>query len=354
MKRRRVVGIGVGAVLVLLAALYGAYWYMIRCQGEWDGKPLEGQMQAELEAIENALRADVEFMSVTLGERNPEHYDALVRCADWVKERWEAQGYVVKTQSFTLEGREYANLEIEIPGDKAPSEIVVISAQYDTLPGSPGANNNGSGMAVLLKLSELLKGYSPDRTLRLVAFTTEEDPYFGTEMMGSYHYAKRSSELGEDILIMLSMDAMGYHVNTTRSQKLPFPFSLFYPDRGDFLAFIGDLSSRKYMVDVTRGFKKGSSFPIEAGVVPQGVTGAGWSDHCSFWRFGYPGMQVTDTGAFRSPWHANEGDTMEKIDFDALSRIALGMYAGVAELTQTDHDPQAAAVLPGRHDANGS
>ena len=82
---------------MLLAALYGAYWYMIRCEGEWEGKPLEGQMQVELEAIENALRADVEFMSVTLGERNPEHYDALVRCADWVKERWESQGYVVKT-----------------------------------------------------------------------------------------------------------------------------------------------------------------------------------------------------------------------------------------------------------------
>jgi hypothetical protein len=323
-----------GIVIVVLVALCGAYWFVVMCKGKWHGEALEQRRPEEVQAIERALRADVEYMSVTLGERNPAHYDALVKCGDWVKKRWQSQGYSVQTQAFTLEGRQYENLGVEMRGTKAPSEIIVFSAQYDTLPGSPGANNNASGMAVLLQLSELLKGRAPARTLRLMAFTTEEDPYFGTDLMGSYHYARRCRELGEDILVMVSMDAMGYYVDTPHSQNLPFPFSLVYPSRGNFLAFIGDLGSRRYMVELTKGFQKGSSFPIEAAVVPRWVKGAAWSDHVSFWRCGYPGMQVTDTGAFRSPWHTNAGDTMDKMSFSALARITLGMCGAAMEITQ--------------------
>jgi hypothetical protein len=333
MKRKRLLWAVLAVFVVALLALWGAYRYMVRCEGQWHGEPLEDAMVPERDAITKDLIADVEFMSVTIGERNPDHYKELARCADWVREKWKSQGYAVGEQTFQIDGRDYANLEVEIPGGKAASQIVLVSAQYDTLPGSPGANNNASGMAVLLKLSELLKGCHPDRTLRLVAFTTEEDPYFGTEKMGSYHYAKRSRERGEDIVVMLSLDAMGYYVHTPHSQRLPFPFSLAYPDRGDFLAFIGDLGCRPYLVAVTRGFRKGSSFPIHAGAVPKSAEGAGWSDHWSFWHFGYHGMQVTDTGGFRSPWHTNAGDTVDKLDFGALTRITIGLRSGIEELT---------------------
>ena len=133
---------------------------------------------------------------------------------------------------------------------------------------------------------------------------------------------------------MLSLDALGIYKEEPGSQNLPFPFSLFYPRQGNFLAFIGDFSSRKYMVETTRGFKKGSSFPIEAGVVPEWVEGAGWSDHLSFWKFGYPGIMVTDTGGFRSSSHTTKEDTMEKLDFKAMSRIVLGMYCAIVDLTR--------------------
>lgn len=113
---------------------------------------------------------------------------------------------------------------------------------------------------------------------------------------------------------------------------MPFPFSVFYPNRGNFLAFIGDLGSRKYMIEATRGFKKGSSFLIKAGVVPEWVEGAAWSDHSSFWKFGYSGIQVTDTGRFRSSSHTTKEDTMEKLNFDAMSRMVVGMCAAVEEL----------------------
>jgi hypothetical protein len=309
---------------------------MIKCQGNWYGEPLEKQMKSDLMEIKKSLESDIDYIQ-RLGPRNSENdmnYKQLRKCEEWIRQRWESQGYVVKKHTFSFKGKEYSNLEIEIQGRIAPSEIIIVSAQYDTLPDSPGANNNGSGMAILFQLSRLLKKHTPDRTLRLLNFVNEEDPFFGTEMMGSYQYAKRAYQRQEDIKVMLSLDALGIYKEEPGSQKLPFPFSLFYPRRGNFLAFIGDFSSRKYMVDTTRGFKKGSSFPIEAGVVPKWVEGAGWSDHLSFWKFGYPGIMVTDTGGFRSSSHTTKEDTMEKLNFEAMSRIVLGMYCAIVDLTR--------------------
>jgi len=317
-----------------------SYWYLIQCRGDWSGEPLEKKRSEDLGNIKNDLTSDLSYIQA-LGPRNStddKSYAQLRKCEAWIKQRWESQGYSVKRHSFSADGREYSNLEIEIQGRSAPSEIIIVSAQYDTLPDSPGANNNGSGMAILFALSHLLRNHTPDRTIRLIEFVNEEDPFFGTEKMGSYQYAKRSSERQENIRVMLSLDALGIYRNEPGSQRLPFPFSLFYPDRGNFLAFIGDFSARGYMLEATRGFKKGSSFPIEAGVVPKWVEGAGWSDHQSFWKFGYPGIMVTDTGGFRAPSHTTREDTMEKLNFEAMSRITLGMYCAIIDLSHKGNE----------------
>jgi len=326
-------------VILFVAFLFFSYWYMLKCTGNWRGEPLEKKMKTELIEIKKSMESDIEYLQ-NLGPRNSENdtsYKQLRQCEKWIKQRWESQGYAVKRHTFSFGGRDYSNLEIEIKGNISPSEIIIVSAQYDTLSDSPGANNNGSGMAILFQLSRLLKKHTPGRTLRLLNFVNEEDPFFGTEMMGSYQYAKRAYQHRENIRIMLSLDALGIYKEEPGSQKYPFPFSLVYPNRGNFLAFIGDFSSRKYMVETTRGFKKGSSFLIEAGVVPKWVEGAGWSDHLSFWKFGYPGIMVTDTGGFRSPSHTTKEDTMEKLNFEAMSRIVVGMYSAIVELTQKEN-----------------
>jgi hypothetical protein len=335
MQSRRVKWVPLVLVLLFIAFLFFSYWYMKKCEGNWEGEPLEKQMKAELSEIEKGMESDIEYLQ-KLGPRNSENdtsYKQLRQCEEWIRQKWESQGYTVKKQTFSNKGKEYSNLEIEIKGRIAPAGIIIVSAQYDTLPGSPGANNNGSGIAILFQLSQLLKKHTPDRTLRLLNFVNEEDPFFGTEMMGSFQYAKRSHQLREDIKVMLSMDALGIYKEEPDSQKLPFPFSMFYPNRGNFLAFIGNLRSRKYVIEATRGFKKGSSFQIQAGVAPEWAKGAAWSDHSSFWKFGYPGIMVTDTGGFRSTYHTTKGDTMEKLNFEAMSRIVIGMYSSAVHLT---------------------
>jgi hypothetical protein len=335
MQSRKLKRVFLVLVLLTIAFLFLSYWYMVKCEGNWRKEPLEKKMKMELIEIKKSMESDIEYLQ-SLGPRNSENdasYKQLRQCEEWIKQKWESQGYVVKKQTFSYKGKEYSNLEIEIKGRILPSEIIIISAQYDTLPDSPGANNNGSGIAILFQLSQLLRKHTPDRTLRLLNFVNEEDPFFGTEMMGSFQYAKSCRQREEDILVMLSMDALGIYKDEPGSQRLPFPFSLFYPSRGNFLAFIGDFSSRKYMVETTRGFKKGSSFSIKAGVVPKWVEGAAWSDHLSFWRFGYPGIMITDTGGFRSLSHTTKEDTMEKLNFEAMSRIVIGMYASAVHLT---------------------
>jgi len=151
--------------------------------------------------------------------------------------------------------------------------------------------------------------------------------------MGSFQYAKSCRQREEDIQVMVSLDALGVYKDEPGSQSLPFPFSIFYPDRGNFLAFIGNLQSRKYVKEVTKGFKKGSSFQIQAGVAPEWAKGGAWSDHSSFWKFRYPGIMVTDTGGFRSPYHTTQEDTMEKLNFEAMSRIVIGMFTSAVHLT---------------------
>jgi len=336
MRTRKIILVIFIACFIIVMLLYFCYWYMIKCEGQWFGEPMERSM--DLGEIKRNLLSYVEFIQ-KLGPRNSADevsYRRLQQCRNWIIKEWESMGYEVEEDTFSVGGREYANLIVEIRGQRRPGEIVIVSAQYDTHPGSPGANNNGSGMAVLFELSRLFSNRSSlfGRTLRLIEFVNEQYPFFGTENMGSYRYAKRCREKNENILVMISLDTVGYYTDKPKSQKLPFPFSLFYPDRGISLAFIGNLTSRSYVVKITAGFKKGSAFPINAGVAPECVEGVTWSDHSSFWKFGYPALQVTDTGKFRSPYHNTSEDTMEKLDFDAMSRIVIGMYAAILDLVE--------------------
>lgn len=335
MKRRRsLITIATATLCGLLA--FG-YIYIIRCEGRFAGTPMEADWAADgrLAAIETSLRSTVSYLSVTVGPRNPPHYVALCKTEAWIRDTWQSLGYAVGEQKFMVENLECTNLEIEIPGRIPSAGIVIVTAQYDTWPDSPGANNNGSGMAVLMQLSRVLRDHRPDRTLRLVAFTVQEPPY---NELGSRMYAQRCRERDEKIHVMMSMDAIGIYKQDPHTQKLPFPFSLLYPDRGNFLAFIADLRSRSQVEQATRGFKRGSNFHIETAAVPRSVKGATWSDHHSFWSQGYRAIQITDTGAFRAESHTNARDTMEKIDFAALARITLGMYGAILELTSVETD----------------
>ena len=159
------------------------------------------------------LRAHVYELAGKIGEHNIFHPDALHAAEAYITEEWRQQGYAVHKQTYTVQGIDCANLEITCTGISRNSDVILIGAHYDSVLGSPGANDNGSGVAALLELSRLFKKIPPEISLRFVAFVNEEPPFFYWDTMGSMVYAKAAKERGDPICFMISLETIGCYRN---------------------------------------------------------------------------------------------------------------------------------------------
>lgn len=287
---------------------------------------------ASLGASEATLRADVEVLAGQIGPRSVFQGDSLARAADHIVARMEAAGWRVRRLPYSVHGVTCENLEFERRGTLRPEEIVIVGAHYDTMPATPGADDNASGVAALIALAEAFAPAQPQRTLRFVAFVNEEPIYFQTALMGSRVYAKACKERGEKIGAMLSLESIGYFSDEKRSQKYPFPLSLFYPSRGNFLAVVGNRESRSLVKRVTKSFRAASTLACVSAALPGGLQGVGWSDHWSFWQEGYPAVMVTDTAPFRNPHYHRLSDTPATLDYARLESGVRGLRGVIAEL----------------------
>jgi len=239
------------------------------------------------------------------------------------------------------------NLAVEVTGTSAPEKILIIGAHYDTVAYSPGANDNGSAVASLLELSRLFKGASVRKTLRFVAFVNEEPPFFKSAKMGSLVYAKGCRKRQEKIEAMICLETIGYYRKEKGTQGYPFPLSAFYPDRGDFMAIVGNLQYKELVQSFSRLFMEVSDFPVECAalftvklpirraglpVLFSPLPGIDWSDHWAFWKAGYPAIMLTDTALFRYPYYHTAEDTPEKLDYQSMARITDGIYKTVMRM----------------------
>ena len=289
-------------------------------------------LSAEERQIQENLQRHVEMLALTTGERNVWNAGSLAAAAMYIRSSLVDLGYEVRTQSFDSNGISVQNIEVEVPGADAPEEIIVVGAHYDSVQGGPGANDNASGIAALLEIARLLDGKRTTRTLRLVAFANEEQPFSGGPEMGSRVYAERSQQRGEQIKGMLSLETIGYYSDQPGSQHYPFPFSYFYPDTGNFIGFVSNLGSWRLVRQAVAAFRSSTAFPSEAVAAPEWIRGVGWSDHASFWQAGYPAIMITDTAFFRYRHYHDETDTPDKLDYASLARVTRGLVDVVVEL----------------------
>ena len=162
----------------------------------------------------------------------------------------------------------------------------------------------------------------------------EEPPYFWNAEMGSLVYAKACKARGDAVVAMLSLETLGYYRDAPGTQKYPPIVSWFYPDRADFVAFVGNLSSRSLVHEAIRTFRGAAAFPSEGAALPSFVTGVGWSDQWSFWQAGYPGVMVTDTAPFRNPHYHQPGDLPDTLDYARLAHVTDGLVAVVKQLAE--------------------
>jgi Zn-dependent M28 family amino/carboxypeptidase len=282
--------------------------------------------------IKTNLTQHVEHIAGEIGERNVIIYDALQKTARYIEDSFNRQGYKVTSQEYTVQMRKVRNLIAEIPGETRQGEIVVIGAHYDSVYECPGADDNASGVAALLELARILKDSHPARTLRLVAFVNEEPPWFRTNNMGSLVYADAVHARKENIVAAISLETIGTYSDVEGSQQYPDGFKSFYPSKGNFIAFVGDLSSRRLVRDSIRSFRKVEPFPSEGSSAPGWILGVGWSDHWSFWQAGYQAIMVTDTAPFRNDNYHQRTDTADTLDYERMARVVHGLAAVVTDL----------------------
>ncbi|MEK6299890.1 MAG: M28 family peptidase [Acidobacteriota bacterium] len=312
-----------------------ASFYVTSMPGRSYSGPLRPLTEIEVQSRDR-LRTHISTLAERIGERNIKHYESLKASLENIESDLRGMGFEVAEQEFSVDGKAVKNIDAEIRGTEMPDQIIVVGVHYDSVSGSPGANDNASGVAALLELARVFKAQSPRRTLRFVAFVNEEPPYFQTEEMGSRIYARRTRERGENIVAMLSLETIGYYSDAEKRQIYPFPFSLFYPSKGNFVGFVGNTSSRSLTRRAVRVFREGAAFPSEGVAAPGWLTGIGWSDQWSFWKEDYPGVMITDAAIFRYPNYHRRSDTPDKIDFDRMVRVVSGISQVVEDLANAN------------------
>jgi len=208
----------------------------------------------------------------------------------------------------------------------SPRSMILIGAHYDSVFGSPGANDNGSGVAAMLALARRFARKATQHTVRFVAFVNEEPPHFLGGDMGSFVYANRCKARGDKISAMISLETIGYFSDAPHSQTYPSPgLGIFYPRVGNFIGFVSNVHSRTLLRRAVALFRKHAKIPSEGAALPSFIPGVSWSDQWSFWRSGYPGIMVTDTAPFRYPHYHSASDTPDKLDYDRFTLVVSGM-----------------------------
>ena len=287
-----------------------------------------------MERIESNLKKTVFSLAGEIGERSYLDIVKLGLAADFIENEFGSFGCTSKRQPFVYRGNTYSNIWTEVRGTGGEGEdILVIGAHYDSAVGTPGADDNASGIAGLLELARLAAKDPLKRTVRFVAFTLEEPPAFMTSRMGSYVYAKDLRDGGVRVHGMISLEMLGYFCDYEGCQIYPSSlFSLFYPVRGDFISFVGNLSSRAFTREVRNAFRKVSSFPVESLSAPALIPGVDFSDHRSFWKFGYPAFMITDTAFYRNPNYHSAGYTPETLDYRKSAELISGLYKALKNI----------------------
>jgi hypothetical protein len=281
-----------------------------------------------------ALRADVETLAVRIGERSVWKPEGLAAAADHIDTALRAAGLAVTRLACNSHGHPGENIEATLAGDGRTDDVIVVGAHYDSVRGTVGANDNASGVAALLALAPALATPPSARTIRLVAFANEEPPWFQGEAMGSLTYARACRARGDRITAMVSLETIGFYSDIDGSQNYPFPFAFFYPSRGNFIAFVGNLGSAFLVRDAIATFRGTTAFPSQGGALPGWIRGVGWSDHWAFWQAGYPAFMITDTAPFRYPHYHTQQDTPDKIDYERMARVVGGIERVVRRLAE--------------------
>ena len=254
------------------------------------------------------------------GERTPHSSDRhLDEVMNYIQHFFKKLGYQVKLHPFPYSGETFHNIIARKNSGKS-SEKIIIGAHFDSVLGSPGADDNASGAAVMLELARILAEHTWNHEVEFVGFHMEE-----WNMIGSGAYAQKLKNENQKVRGMISLEMVGYTSNEPKSQKMPLGFSLFYPEVGNFIALIGNLRSIKLLNLFKSEMKSVRNLPVESLAIPFNgnvLPAVRLSDHAPFWDLGYPALLITDTSFYRNPNYHTASDAIETLDLKFMARVA--------------------------------
>lgn len=273
------------------------------------------------------LRKRLERIS---GERNPfSNPRHLAAVENYIEKEFAAYGLGVESDTFTYWGRSYRNV-IGRLGAARSGPLIILGAHFDSVEGSPGADDNASGVAVLLEAARILSAFRLRSQVLFCAFNLEE-----LNMIGSTHFAKKLKAAGADIRAMISLEMVGFTSPKAGGQQYPIGLKWFYPDHGDFIGVVGNWRSSVLLRQFSRLLRQVHGLPVETLT----VLGNGFllsqtrlSDHSPFWDLGYPALMVTDTAFFRNPHYHGPSDTVDTLDLDFMAKVCEGVINAVVKL----------------------
>ena len=270
-------------------------------------------------------------LEALVGERHPETSPrALRKAAHYLATQFAKSGWTTGSQLVSAWGKVYRNVvAIKYPdrlgqGEELPP--LLIGAHYDTVSGSPGADDNASGLVVLLEVASLLRARFLLRPVWLVAFCLEEQDRLGSQAFASRLKAERRELAGAIIL-----ECVGFARSEAGTQQIPPGVPIAVPTQGDFLAIVGNEASRALVTQLEQEAQRYASRlkPLSL-VVPgrgEALPDTRRSDHASFWDAGYPAVMLTDTANFRNPHYHRATDTVDTLNLEFLSKVVATVTA---------------------------
>src|ERR1051325_4542234 len=270
------------------------------------------------------------LLTAIVGERNP-YASArhLAEVEDLVEREFARCGLKVESDYFCYRGRRFRNIIGRMPQNRGDS-LLIIGAHLDSVQGTPGADDNASGLAVLLETARLLAGARTRHQPVFCAFNLEE-----LDMVGSTYFARKLRRANTKVAGMISIEMVRYTDSRPGSQKYPTGLSWMYPDRGDFIGVIGNWNSNSLLRSVARRMHRVSRLPVETLSVPGNgglVPAVRLSDHSPFWDVGYPAVMITDTSFYRNPNYHGATDTLESLDLAFMAKVCEGIVRAALAL----------------------
>jgi hypothetical protein len=269
--------------------------------------------------------------------RSVDNWARLEAVAKWLDQQLKMQGWEVRHQSYSVPAHQAVNLSVlYVPEGVSPdAPRLIVGAHYDVCFDLPGADDNASGVAGLLELTHWVMQKKPKlkQPVEFVLWALEEPPFYDTDMMGSYVHAKSLKEKNISVKLAVSLEMIGYRSREKGSQRFPVDqLKYIYPDTGDFITLISNAENWTLTRKSKIAMQSYSAIPVYSMNAHSAIEGIDWSDHRSYWKFGFPAVMITDTSFYRNPNYHGAGDLPETLDYDFMAEVIRGVWGIMHEL----------------------